>query len=134
MSGRRTYKALGSRRMRGTNPRSAGTDLRSRLEAPRQTAWPTNPRFLAAASVAASARYVPSPPLEGPAGTIHPHGPSRGLLGAPTEAYYDSEWRRRAAATSGPCAACDDNGWIDTPAGAIACTERITPGAAEYSD
>lgn len=125
----RWARPLGPRRLRGTNPRARGTDLRSRLASPRALSWPTNPRFQAAAyelvRTPPAAATAPEPPRA--------HRKSRPLLAVPYGCVTDSAWRRRAVATSGPCARCGDDGFFEVPEGAIRCEERVTPGL-DYCD
>ena len=90
-----------------------------------------NPRFERAAYELSRAPVRPAEPPR----PIVPHQPSRQLAGIPAGAVNDSGWRRRAAAVSGPCARCDDAGWLEIHvqgAGVVSvvvCAERVTPAA-----
>ena len=112
--------------MKGSNPRATGRDLRSRFVAPRQLPYPTNPRFVLAVSEAA--RTAVGAPAAG--GAVQPHRPApAAVLGRPWAGTVgDSDWRRRAARTSGPCVVCGDAGWVEGEDGTVeVCAERVRP-------
>ena len=114
---------LGPRRLKGTNPRTAGTDLRTAMTSPRLQGC--SPRALAGVQTAREARIASMPP-GGPRDALVAHErATRRLQAAPAGVYYDSGWRRAAVRASLPCARCADTLWIETPDGVVPCVERV---------
>lgn len=95
-------RGLGPRRLAGTNPRAAGTDLRTRLASPRCLG--INPRALEGrqnAQEAAIARMGPGTHRDAILGARRAWRP-RELAPVPAGTYYDSGWRRSALLAGQP--------------------------------